>query len=77
LHPNPTKGQVLLRGLFYQPSDITIDVYNMLGVLLHQQKVASVINLNEPLDISTHPSGTYLVVVRSAQQTFVHKLVLE
>lgn len=77
LYPNPTKGQVLLRGLFYQPSDITIDVYNMLGVLLHQQKVASVINLNEPLDISTHPSGTYLVVVRSAQQTFVHKLVLE
>lgn len=77
IYPNPTQGQILLRGLFFEPADITIDVYNMLGVLLHQQKVAAVTNLNEPLDISTQPAGTYLVVVRSAGHTFVHKLLKE
>lgn len=77
VYPNPTQGQFLLRGLFYQPTDVTINVYNLLGALVQRKQIANVTELKEALDISLQPSGSYLVVVTGAERTFVHKLMKE
>lgn len=77
VYPNPTQGQFLLRGLFYQPTDITINVYNLLGTLVQRKQLANITELKEALDISLQPSGSYLVVVTGAERTFVHKLLKE
>ncbi len=77
VYPNPTQGQFLLRGLFYEPTDVTINVYNLLGALVQRKQVANVTELKEPLDISNQPAGSYLVTVTGAEYTFVHKLLKE
>ncbi len=77
VYPNPTQGQFLLRGLFYEQTDVTINVYNLLGALVYRKQVPNVIELKEALDISNQPSGNYIVVVTGAERTFVHKLFKE
>ncbi len=77
MYPNPTQGKVLLRGLFYEPTDLVVEVYNIVGTRIVRQYENGVTQLDVPVDISNQPAGTYIVVVRGAGSSFVHKLLKE
>lgn len=77
VYPNPTQGIALLRGLFYAPTNVTVEVYNILGARISRHFLNGITQLNFALDLGEEPAGTYIVVVRSDEKTFVNKLLKE
>lgn len=75
VYPNPSSGEftVLL------PEQITvseIDIYDLTGNIVQQNKGEKVIGASGTrIDISAHPSGMYLLVLRNGSDTYVHRLV--
>ena len=77
LHPNPSNGAVILRGLFYQPTDLTVEVYNLQGMMISRQHLAGITQLHQPIDLTTQSPGTYIISVLGGSHRFVHKLIKE
>jgi Secretion system C-terminal sorting domain len=60
--PNPTKGNVEISFSEHLPlSDLTIEIRSLIGRLI---AIQSIINLNTSLDLSSHPTGAYFLVLR-------------
>lgn len=63
--PNPTAGELNIALNGYEGRSVTLDVYNTVGQLLHTERVDEVQNSTEILDLSSVPSGMYLIRVSS------------
>ncbi len=65
-YPNPTKDKLFIEGL----SDFEANVFDLYG-----RKLIHLINVNGSIDISKLNSGTYLVQLKGAGQTFMQKII--
>lgn len=73
-YPNPTSGLVTgsLKKAF--DSDYNVEIYNDLGVLLHQStKTKSETKFT--IDISKYPAGQYFLHIHSFNQSYLRKVV--
>ena len=71
IYPNPTFGPITLTGL--RKGSTTIAVYNVLGELVHEQELNGADDTS--VDLSTFPSGLYLVHLQQGQNTFRKKVI--
>jgi len=74
LTPNPANNQVRLNiNALANKEAVEVNIYNMVGQLILQKD--NIFN-GANLDISTLPTGTYLVKVKTNDKTFVQKLLV-
>lgn len=76
--PVPASDKVNINFSAPDNETITLELYNVAGQLIHNQKIQSTNGLNQvQLDVNTYPSGMYLVSIQSATDRVVTKLVVE
>ena len=75
VYPNPSNGEFAAQ----LPEQITVSeiaIYDLTGNIVQQKKGEKVIGASGTrIDISGHPSGMYLLVLRNGSDTYVHRLV--
>jgi ELWxxDGT repeat protein len=73
VYPNPTKG-IFNVVLPMSTTFAQIEVYNITGLLIHHQPAVKEINT---VDLTTHPSGVYILKVISPDQTITSKKIIK
>lgn len=74
VHPNPTSGVITISLKMQFDSDYNIEIYNILGVLLHKiSKTKSETNFT--IDITKYPKGQYFLRINSLNQSYLRKVV--
>ncbi|MBL0308478.1 MAG: T9SS type A sorting domain-containing protein [Bacteroidetes bacterium] len=78
LVPNPTASHTTLQILSSKDQEITVDIYNIVGqkVLSRHHQIVKGQNNNIDFQLSILASGTYSVMVSSANEVYVKKLVI-
>jgi PKD repeat protein len=76
LYPNPTSGIVNAEFSLDSPSDVNVEVYNMLGQLVQQAHWGNVSNSTYTINLSGQPTGMYFVKMVSDKSTITKKIML-
>jgi hypothetical protein len=76
VYPNPTKGEVYLRIRALDDEKVTLKVVNSIGqtILSDELKVVNG-TVNHLVDLARYATGTYSVVLTTAQGVFVEKVI--
>lgn len=61
LFPNPTSGFFTIQGELKNQQDITIEIYNVLGQMLKQEKLSQVKVFEKSLDLGNFHTGNYIL----------------
>ena len=78
IFPNPSEGYFFVDLQSEQPDDVEIKVINMLGEIVYQRSMQSVITLSKyKIDISNEASGIYFVNIKKGDYTTHKKLIIE
>lgn len=78
IYPNPTTGTLYISFNNFVGKDLDLELYNMQGQLLHNQHIVDPANnMTRQLDLSAFAEGVYLVKLRTANNTFVTRVVLQ
>lgn len=76
--PNPNDGHFDLTVHLLQPSDLEIEIMDMLGRRVHQELVqAPAGRLIREMDLSGMPQGVYMLSMRIAGRVFTRRVVVE
>ena len=76
LFPNPGSGLFSLQGTLTHRQDLEINIHNFLGQTLISKKLKQVAKLNEALDLSAFPDGSYFVKIQTENgNVYTQKLV--
>ena len=75
LSPNPTSGNALLDVEFRKVLDARVQVYNMMGQLISEQRSRQTDKAQFELDLSNHPAGIYLIRITADNKTYTARLV--
>lgn len=75
LSPNPTSGNALLDVEFRKILDARVQVYNMMGQLMTEQRSKQTDKAQFELDLSNRPAGVYLVRITADNKTHTARLV--
>ncbi|MEL6863447.1 MAG: T9SS type A sorting domain-containing protein [Bacteroidota bacterium] len=75
LFPNPSTGQLKLMAEFNRTENVEVTVYNVIGREVYRL-ADSGRELNIDLNLTSQPSGTYLVSLRTKDGQIVRKLLL-
>jgi endoglucanase len=74
--PNPTSGIFRIEGTIEKPQSAQIEVFNSLGQLIISKNTGKIALLQESIDLSNYPTGTYIVSIRLKDGTQrVQKLI--
>lgn len=77
LYPNPVKDYIYFSGIYFN-TETTVQIFDMVGKMVfeHQLK-ASVTKNNKSLNISTLPTGLYMVIMTNDNGRKVKKIAIE
>ncbi len=76
VYPNPSNGWAVIELEFSQAKDIQLQVLNVLGQIVYENRMDKVVREELPLDLVGLPAGTYFVNLIVEGQAFVKKIVL-
>lgn len=76
LLPNPGNGMLTIEAVLNEAHDVQIRVADVMGRQVHMQQHGSSVTLNEQLNLSHLPSGTYLISLIVDQQVLTRRYVL-
>ncbi len=78
VYPNPNSGQFTLQGHVNAKGHITYQVVNMLGSVVHRGEAAVVDGMvNQNIDVTHLPNGTYVLQLQGADTQQAVKLVVQ
>ncbi|CAN5136032.1 hypothetical protein BH09BAC1_BH09BAC1_01030 [soil metagenome] len=77
IYPNPASKQVFVEVTLHKAGDVEIVVMNNLGQAVIRQTNAAAQVVNVALNISSFPSGIYLVQITSGDASTTQKLIVE
>jgi hypothetical protein len=77
IFPNPSNGMVTVAGEINAQDEIVIDVFNLLGQSVHEEKQSPVQMINSQIDLSTLANGVYMVQVRTGNKSFTQKIIIQ
>ncbi|MFN0200325.1 MAG: M4 family metallopeptidase [Bacteroidia bacterium] len=77
LFPNPNKGSFEVKASFKQSETIDLVVYNTLGQKVYQQNLGKQSQLNQSINLTHLPQGTYYLQVKVSGQMMSRKYVKE
>lgn len=78
--PNPTAAEIFIRVKSFEGKAATIQIYNALGQLMEERKVASMSNTPERFQLDQYTNGIYTITVKVADRKrlsskfVIHKL---
>ncbi len=77
--PNPGNGNFSWRLANIQHQEVQVQVFDLNGKLLRQQAYQTAVgqSLETPLDLTSQPSGNYILVVRDGRQVFTEQLIIQ
>ena len=73
IYPNPSNGKVTID--WTARAAVEIAVSNLLGEVVWQEKLKST-QFSQTVDLSTQPSGVYLVHVKADSESVTKRIVL-
>jgi predicted dienelactone hydrolase len=78
VYPNPAKNSVTISFMIRKQSDITFDIYNISGVLVHSEKgIYTNGNYQVPLNITGFSKGVYTIKISADKSDSYQKLIIE
>ncbi|MCC6459656.1 MAG: T9SS type A sorting domain-containing protein, partial [Saprospiraceae bacterium] len=77
LGPNPAQDAVWFSLSLAKPSEIRIEVLNLLGQVLETQQQSSGTTLNRTLDVSGYPEGNYLLRLTAGEESVSARIVIQ
>jgi hypothetical protein len=77
LFPNPSNGIIQLTISNPLQLNLNYSVYNTIGQLVKEKKIANSVYLNEYVDLSFLPKGNYLFVLTDNQKTATYSIVIQ
>jgi hypothetical protein len=75
IYPNPNQGQFSILFNVYEPVDVDVNVYNMMGQLLFSKQILQANDIHK-VDLFDLPSGMYIVTFSSENETVSRKMVI-
>ena len=76
LYPNPTNGILYSKFDFNEVQNLTINIYNVLGKIVHSMKINDIRKMLIPIDISAFESGIYDVNIYNNKFNFNYRIQL-
>ena len=73
VYPNPTTSTINIQSLDFQTDDVTIEIHDIAGRILFSQQSEHSDNLL--IDLSSFPTGLYLMKISSAKKIYTYKIV--
>lgn len=74
VYPNPTNGLTNIQFATLPDNAIIVEVYTLEGKLLFNKVIEAI---TTTLDLSTHPSGIYLIKLKTISSVVTHRLIVE
>ena len=78
LYPNPANNEVLIELTNLESSDITLNVYDVLGKLVYSDNAKKISgSFKQSIDVSQLTRGIYVVKINDNVNTYFTKLILQ
>ena len=74
--PNPTNGEAKIKVTLKEVSTFTVELFSLSGQLIQQKLFENYPSWEVPLSTVDTPSGTYLVRVKTKDETVTQRLVV-
>jgi len=75
LYPNPNKGQFICDVELSESSDVYIQIYNLNGILLYNNKLSNQSHMQNEFSLNNFPAGIYIVKINVEDEKRVLKFV--
>jgi len=76
IYPNPSNGMITCDMIMPTTDDVELNVFNQIGSKVFERKMSSVEAEHFRFDLSSNPSGIYIVNIKTAKKTITKKLML-
>jgi hypothetical protein len=79
LYPNPTSGTVYADIFLKKPANVTVEMIDLMGRIVHADNLGTLPTGKHeklPIEISTLPTGVYLVRIRGTRSVEMKKLIV-
>lgn len=73
IYPNPSNGKFTVEQA-NENSEMSLEVYNAVGEKIFQSEIH---DRKSEVDLSDQPNGIYFVTIKTAQETFTQKIVIQ
>ena len=77
VYPNPTKGMLNIKFTETIDSDMSVEVFDLVGTVMYSKKYSDFRDSNLSIDFSKFPSQVYYLKVTSNKGTVVKKVILD
>lgn len=77
LYPNPTSGQVWVTMELKEATTVQLEILSITGQLLQSFEPRETLEQNYELDLSTYPSGVYMVRFVVGQEVMTTRIIVE
>lgn len=67
LFPNPTQGGVFVNGVLEKKQEISVELVNVFGQILFEERLGKVQVINQTIDMVKLPTGVYLLLLKGEQ----------
>ena len=74
VYPNPFKDRITINFSELVPGEMTVDLYNMFGVITHKYRVKDS-PLTMSYDFGELPSGSYVLQIKAPNYLFTKTLI--
>ena len=71
MSPNPTENIIYLMNKDISTETVKVSIFNSIGKCIHNQKISE----SKSIDLSSYPSGIYLVSIKSKDKIYSGKVV--
>ena len=76
IYPNPNNGQFVVNLVLKEASESTLQIYNVLGQTVYQQKLTG-LNFEIPIHLKKLTKGVYLISVTTEQGMAIKKIIVQ
>jgi hypothetical protein len=76
LYPNPVMNQCWVDILLPARDDVTVDVFDVTGKVVYQEKLSGILTAALTIDLSDQPAGTYFLRVKMSEGVITKKIML-
>lgn len=76
VYPNPASGKIFINSNFSENNPVQVEIYNLLGIKLYENKLSGSNQNQFQIDISGWEPGVYYAVMKSGNITNIKKFII-
>ena len=77
LYPNPSTGIFNLEINSFESSNVSINIFDILGRIIYEKDVKNVLGFNQVVDLSSVKKGTYLMYVYVGNHKKIKRIIVK